>query len=155
MPRRRSQHPRQDMRPCVNPHAAGLDIGSGEIWACVPEDRDAEPVRSFETFTPDLLALADWLAGCRIDTVAMESTGVYWIPVYEILEARGFKVYLVNAHHLKHVPGRKSDSKDCQWIQYLHTCGLLSASFRPEGSLAPHVRNFTLTRVTSLRCQNY
>ncbi len=135
MPRRRSQPPRQDMRPCVNPHAAGLDIGSGEIGACVPEDRDAEPVRSFGTFTPDLLALADWLAGCRIDTVAMESTGVYWIPVYEILEARGFNVYLVNAHHLKHVPGRKSDSKDCQWIQSLHTCGLLSASFRPEAEM--------------------
>ena len=135
MPRRRSQPPRQDMRPWVNPHAAGLDIGSGEIWACVPEDRDAEPVRSFGPFTPDLLALADWLAGCRIDTVAMESTGVYWIPVYESLEARGFNVYLVNAHHLKHVPGRKSDSKDCQWIQSLHTCGLLSASFRPEAEM--------------------
>jgi transposase len=135
MPRRRSQLPRQDVRPCVNPHAAGLDIGSEEIWACVPEDRDAEPVRSFETLTPALLALADWLAGCRIDTVAMESTGVYWIPVSEILEARGFKVYLVNAHHLKHVPGRKSDRKDCQWIQSLHTCGLLSASFRPEAEM--------------------
>ena len=135
MPRRPSQSPHSDARPCVHPHAAGLDIGSEEIWACVPEDRDAQPVRSFGTFTPDLLALAEWLVSCRIDTVAMESTGVYWIPVYEILEARGFKVYLVNAHHLKHVPGRKSDSKDCQWIQYLHTCGLLSASFRPEAEM--------------------
>jgi transposase len=80
----------------------------------VPEDRDAEPVRSFGTFTPDLYALAEWLAACQIETVAMESTGVYWVPVDEILEARGFRVHLVNARHLKHVPGRKSDVKDCQ-----------------------------------------
>jgi transposase len=131
----RPRRPRTVSLPCVNPHAAGLDIGSEEIWACVPEDRDAEPVRAFGTFTPDLYALADWLATCRIGTVAMESTGVYWIPVYEILEARGFQVYLVNAQHVKHVPGRKSDIKDCQWLQYLHTCGLLSASFRPEAEL--------------------
>jgi transposase len=101
----------------------------------VPEDRDAEPVRSFGTFTPDLYALAEWLAACQIETVAMESTGGYWIPAYEILEARGFRVYLVNARHLKHVPGRKSDVKDCQWIQYLHTCGLLSGSFRPDAEM--------------------
>lgn len=132
---RRPRRPRTASLPCVNPHAAGLDIGSEEIWACVPEDRDAEPVRAFGTFTPDLYALADWLAACRIGTVAMESTGVYWIPVYEILEARGFQVYLVNAQHVKHVPGRKSDIKDCQWLQYLHTCGLLSASFRPEAEM--------------------
>jgi hypothetical protein len=106
---RHPQHPRLDLRPCVNPNAAGLDIGSEEMWACVPEDRDAEPVRPFGTFTPDLYALADWLAACRIETVAMESTGVYGIPVYEILEARHFKVHLVNARHLKHVPGRKND----------------------------------------------
>jgi hypothetical protein len=118
--------------PCVNPHAAGLDIGSEEIWACVPDDREAQPARPFGTFTPDLYALADWLATCRIETVAMESTGVYWIPVYELLEARGFQVYLVNAQQVKHVPRRKSDIKDCQWLQYLHTCGLLSASFRPD-----------------------
>jgi transposase len=135
MPRRHSQPPRSDARPCVHPHAAGLDIGSEEIWACVPEDRDDQPVRSFGTFTPDLLALAEWLVSCRIETVAMESTGGYWIPVYEILEARGFNVYLVNAHHLKHVPGRKSDRKDCQWIQSWHTCGLLSGSFRPEAEM--------------------
>ena len=131
----RPRRPRTVSLPCVNPDAAGLDIGSEEIWACVPEDRDAEPVRAFGTFTPDLYALADWLAACRIATVAMESTGVYWIPVYEILEARGFQVYLVNAQHVKHVPGRKSDIKDCQWLQYLHTCGLLSASFRPEAEI--------------------
>jgi transposase len=128
----RPKHLRSASLPYVNPHAAGLDIGSEEIWACVPDDRDAQPVRPFGTFTPDLYALADWLATCRIETVAMESTGVYWIPVYELLEARGFQVYLVNAQHVKHGPGRKSDIKDCQWLQYLHTCGLLSASFRPE-----------------------
>jgi transposase len=135
MSRRRSQPQRPDARPCVHPHAAGLDIGSEAIWACVPEDRDDQPVRSFGTFTPALLALAEWLVSCRINTVALESTGVYWIPVDEILEARGFNVYLVNAHHLKQVPGRKSDSQDGQWIQYLHTCGLLSASFRPAAEM--------------------
>src|SRR5215831_20062525 len=102
MPRRRPKPCRADALPGVNPHAAGSDIGSEEIWACVPEDRDAEPVRPFGTLTPGLYVLADWLAACRIETVAMESTGVSWIPVYEILEARGFKVHLVNARHLKH-----------------------------------------------------
>ena len=119
----------------INPHAAGLDIGSQEIWACVPVNRDPQPVRKFGTYTPDLHALADWLQACGIETVAMESTGVYWIPIYEILEARGFKVYLVNARHLKHVPGRKSDCQDCQWIQRLHSFGLLNGSFRPEGEI--------------------
>lgn len=119
----------------INPNAAGLDIGSAEIWACVPVDRDAQPVRAFGTFTPDLEALADWLQACRIETVALESTGVYWIPVYELLEARGFQVYLVNARHIKNVPGRKSDVQDCQWIQRLHSYGLLSASFRPAAEM--------------------
>jgi transposase len=135
MPRRHPKRPDVETMPSVNPHAAGLDIGSEEIWACVPEDRDTQPVRPFGTFTPDLYALADWLTACRVETVAMESTGVYWIPIYEILEARGFQVHLVNARHLKHVPGRKSDVKDCQWIQHLHTCGLLSGSFRPEAEM--------------------
>jgi transposase len=119
----------------VHPNAAGLDIGSREIWACVPADRDAEWVRRFGTFTPDLHHLADWLAQCGVDTVAMESTGVYWIPVFEILEARGFQVYLVNARHLKNVPGRKSDYQDCQWIQKLHRLGLLASSFRPDAEM--------------------
>src|SRR6266511_3484985 len=87
-------------------------MGSEAIWACVPEDRDAEPVRSFGTCTPDLYALADWLAASRLETVALESTGVYWMPGYEMLAARGFRVHLVNARHLKHVPGRKSAVKD-------------------------------------------
>ena len=112
-------------------NAAGLDIGAAEIWACVPEGRDETSVRMFRTFTPDLYALADWLEQCGVDTVAMESTGVYWIPIYEILDGRGFEVYLVNARHVKNVAGRKTDILDCQWIQQLHTYGLLRASFRP------------------------
>ena len=127
--------PPRDPLALMNPHAAGLDIGSAEIWVCVPADRDPQPVRAFGTFTPDLAALADWLRACGIETVAMESTGVYWIPAYELLEARGFKVYLVNARHLKNVPGRKSDVQDCQWIQQLHSFGLLSGSFRPEAEM--------------------
>jgi transposase len=120
----------------INLNAAGLDIGAEEIYACVPDGRDVETsVRVFGTYTPDLRALADWLARCRIDTIAMESTGVYWIPAFEILEARGFKVYLVNARQVKNVSGRKTDVLDCQWIQQLHTYGLLSNSFRPEGEI--------------------
>ena len=116
----------------INHHAAGLDIGDAEIYAAVPEGRDEVAVRVFETFTSELYALADWLERCGVDTVAMESTGVYWIPIYDILEARGFEVYLVNARHVKNVPGRKTDILDCQWIQQLHSYGLLHASFRPE-----------------------
>jgi len=119
----------------VHPNAAGLDIGAREIWVCVPADRDAEWVRAFGTFTPDLHRLVDWVVACGVDTVAMESTGVYWIPVFELLEARGLKVYLVNARQLKHVPGRKSDYQDCQWIQKLHRLGLLASSFRPDAEM--------------------
>ena len=119
----------------INLNAAGLDIGAAEIWTCVPEGRDKVSVRVFETFTVELHRLADWLEQCGIETVAMESTGVYWIPVYEILEARGLEVYLVNARHIKNVPGKKSDVLDCQWIQQLHTYGLLKASFRPEADM--------------------
>ena len=122
-----------DVLQQLNLNAAGLDIGASEIYACVPADR--ESVRVFETFTVDLYALADWLAACNIETVAMESTGIYWVPVYEILEARGFDVYLVNARHLKNVPGKKTDVLDCQWIQQLHTYGLLRASFRPPDDI--------------------
>jgi len=92
-------------------------------------------VRSFGSFTRDLHELADWLQECRVRTVAMESTGVYWIPLYQILETRGFQVFLVNAQHVKNVPGRKSDVSDCQWIQYLHSVGLLKASFRPPDEI--------------------
>jgi transposase len=119
----------------IHPNAAGLDIGSEEIWAAVAPERSAEPVRKFGTFTPDLQALAAWLIACGVDTVALESTGVYWIPVYEILEARGLQVYVVNARHVKNVPGRKSDIQDCQWLQGLHSVGLLRGSFRPDGEI--------------------
>ena len=119
----------------LNADAAGLDIGASEIWAAVPADRDPQPVRAFGTFTPDLHTLAAWLKACRVTTVAMESTGVYWIPIFELLEAQGFKVYLVNAQHIKNAPGRKSDVQDCQWLQRLHPYGLLSASFRPEAEI--------------------
>jgi transposase len=123
----------------INLNAAGLDIGAEEIYVAVPEDRGEMSVRKFPTFTADLYALADWLKACAVTTVAMESTGVYWIPVYEILEGRGFGVYLVNARQLKNVTGRKTDVLDCQWIQQLHTLrqaqgrlfGLLHGSFRP------------------------
>ena len=119
----------------IQPSAAGLDIGSEEIWAAVAPGRGGETVRKFGTFTPDLNALADWLMSCGVDTVAMESTGVYWIPVYEILEERGLKVHVVNARHVKNVPGRKTDIQDCQWIQGLHSVGLLRGSFRPESEI--------------------
>jgi len=115
----------------VEPNAAGVDIGATEIYAAVPADRDAQPVRCFPTFTQDLERLADWFQACRIDTVSMESTGVYWVPLFQILEARGIRVCLVNAQHVKNVPGRKTDVADCQWLQYLHAVGLLRASFRP------------------------
>jgi transposase len=121
---------------CVHANAAGLDLSQTEIWAAVPDDRTPTPVRKFGTFTPDVRALADWLTACHIDTVAMEATGVYWIPVYEVLEAKGFQIFVVNARHIKNVPGRKSDVQDCQWIQYLHSVGLLSRSFRPDAEMA-------------------
>ena len=121
--------------PIMRPHAAGMDIGAEEIFVAVPDDHDPEPVRHFSTFTSGLHALADWLQQCGITTVAMESTGVYWIPVFQILEVRGFEVFLVNAHYLKSVPGRKSDASDCQWIQYLHSVGLLQGSFRPPDEI--------------------
>lgn len=115
----------------INLHAAGIDIGAEELYVAVPEDRDPHSVRVFGTFTADLHDLVVWLQACQIETVAMEATGVYWVPLYDVLEGAGFRVYLVNARHLKNVTGRKSDILDCQWIQQLHTYGLLNASFRP------------------------
>ena len=133
MAKKRSGKPRTAPNPpMVHPDAAGIDIGATEIFVAVPADRDALPVRSFHTFTQDLYALADWLQECGIRTAAMESTGVYWIPLFQILASRGFEVCLVNAHYAKNVPGRRTDVCDCQWLQYLHTVGLLRASFRPE-----------------------
>jgi transposase len=119
----------------AHPNAAGIDVGAEEMYVAVPTGRAGENVQKFGTFTEDLNAIADWLESCGVDTVAMESTGVYWVPLYEILEARGFEVYLVNALHMKNVPGRKSDVIDSQWLQKLHSYGLLSASFRPEADI--------------------
>lgn len=115
----------------VRTDAAGIDIGSREIAVAVPPDSDSKPVRRFATFTADLHAVADWLRQCGVRTVAMESTSVYWVPLMQILEDRGFEVFLVNAHHIKNVSGRPTDVGDCQWIQQLHSVGLLRASFRP------------------------
>ncbi len=115
----------------INLNAAGIDIGSERHMIAVPEGRDEVSVREFGTFTVDLRALADWLQQCGVTTVAMESTGVYWIPLFELLEARGLEVKLVDARHVKNVSGRKSDVLDCQWIQQLHTYGLLAGAFRP------------------------
>jgi len=120
------------MLPVMRPDAAGIDIGATEIFVAVPVDRAAENVRSFPSFTQDLYALADWLKQCGVKTVAMESTGVYWIPLFQVLEERGFEVCLVNARHVKNVPGRRTDVSDCQWLQFLHSVGLLRASYRPE-----------------------
>jgi transposase len=119
----------------INPNAAGIDCGSTKHYVAVPPDRDAEPVQWFSTFTSDLIRLAEWLTRCGITSVAMEATGVFWIPLYEILEARGFDVRLVNAHHVKNVPGRKTDVLDCEWLRDLHIVGLLRGSFRPTDAM--------------------
>jgi transposase len=117
--------------PVCEPNAAGIDVGASELYVAVPPDRAEQPVRCFGTFTSDLTGLIVWLKTCRITAVAMESTGVYWIPVFQRLEEAGIRVCLVNARHVKNVPGRKTDVRDCQWLQYLHSVGLLRASFRP------------------------
>ena len=119
----------------LEPDAAGIDIAATEVYVAVPTDRDPEPIRCFSTFTDDLHRLADWLRACNVQSVAMESTGVFWIPLFQILEDRGFRVCLVNARHVKNVPGRKTDVSDCQWLQYLHSVGLLRASHRPAQTI--------------------
>ncbi|MCF8494070.1 MAG: IS110 family transposase [Rickettsiaceae bacterium] len=129
----------------INPNTAGIDIGSREHYVCVPADRDDKNVRKFAAFTSDLKEMATWLKQCGIKTIAMESTGVYWIPVFQILETSGFEVILVNARHVKNVPGRKTDVKDCQWLQQLHSYGLLSGSFRPKDQIC-ELRAFTRQR---------
>jgi hypothetical protein len=131
----RSQRVRRRLA-MVHEDAAGLDVGATFHVVAVPADRDAEPVRTFQSFTADLHALAEWLRAVGIRTIAMESTGVYWIPVYEILEQRGFEVLLVNARDTRNVPGRKTDVNDAQWLQQLHQHGLLRGSFRPRDALA-------------------
>lgn len=134
------------------PNAAGIDIGSGSHFVAVPGDRDDQSVREFQSFTTDLIAIANWLHDCKVDTVAMESTGVYWIPLFELLESRGFKVHLVNARHVKNVSGRKSDVLDCQWLQQLMSYGLLMGSFRPPEEICV-LRALWRQRSTLLRDQ--
>lgn len=131
----------------LHPSAAGIDCGSREHFVAVPPDRDATPVRAFATFTPDLQRLADWLAACHVTHVAMEATGVYWIPIFELLEARGFAVILVNARHVKNLPGRKSDVSDCEWLRDLHILGLLRGSFRPADAVVA-LRGYLRHRTT-------
>jgi transposase len=123
------------MTHVLEPNAAGIDVGATEMYVAVPVDRDPQSVRRFSTFTNDLIRLADWLKQCGITSVAMESTGVFWIPLFQLLEDRGFRVCLVNARHVKNVPGRKTDVADCQWLQYLHSVGLLRASHRPTQTI--------------------
>jgi transposase len=131
----------------VHLNAAGIDIGANVHWVAVPEDRDASPVRSFGVFTRDLILLCEWLKRCQVETIVMESNGVYWIALYQMLERKGFEVRLVNAHHVKNVPGRKTDVKDCQWLQQLHTFGMLRGSFRPQAQMCV-VRSYLWLRDT-------
>jgi transposase len=135
------------------PDAAGIDLGATEIWVAVAPDRCQLPVRRFGAFTRDLQAIVQWLLECGICTVAMEATGVYWIPLFQLLEDAGVRVCLVNARHVKNVPGRKSDVRDCQWLQYLHSVGLLRASFRPEQCVCA-VRTIYRFRQTLLQLTN-
>lgn len=136
----------------THPNAAGIDIGSASHWVAVAPHLDEQPVREFASFTADLLALAQWLRKCGVDTVAMESTGVYWIALYELLESQGFEVILVNARHVKNVSGRKSDVLDCQWLQQLHSFGLLAGAFRPAEAVC-ELRAITRQRAMLLRNQ--
>lgn len=125
----------------IRPNAAGIDIASEVHYVSVPEDRDNPSVRKFGSFTEDLHKMAQWLKQCNVDTIAMESTGIYWVQPYLILEEYGFEVFLVNARHIKNVSGRKSDVQDCQWIRQLHSYGLLNPSFQPE-SLTRELRTY-------------
>jgi transposase len=134
-----------DDRPVLEPNAAGIDIGAREIFVAVPSERDENPVRVFFTFTEDLEQMARWLVSCGITTVAMESTGVYWIPLYEVLEPHGVRPCLVNARNMKNVPGRRTDWHECQWLQFLHSVGLLRPAFRPEAQVCA-VRSLTRHR---------
>jgi transposase len=122
-------------RRVLHPNAAGIDIGSERHYVAVPPGRDPQPVRCFGCLTPDLQALAHWLKACGVDTAAVESTGVYWIPVAQVLEENGIDVYLVDARQAKNLPGRKTDVKDCQWLQELHSQGMLARAFRPPDAI--------------------
>src|SRR5437588_10475983 len=119
----------------VHPDAAGIDVGGSEHWVAVSPDCDPEPVRRFGCFTADLREMGQWLVQRGVRSVAMQSTGVYWMPVFEVLEQHGLEVYLVNARHTKNVPGRKSDVQECQWLLKLHAFGLLNNSFQPSDEI--------------------
>jgi len=134
----------------INTNAAGIDIGSKSHFVAIPEGRDVDTVRAFQTFTNDLIELVNWLKKNGITTVAMEATGVYWVPVYDMLEQQGFEVLLVNAGHIKNVPGRKTDVIDCQWIQQLHSYGLLRGSFRPKEKIL-QMRTLVRHRATLIK----
>lgn len=136
MNRKRSKPKIDRKMPMVHPNAAAIDVGATMHMAAVRPDRTPEPVRSFGTFTTDLHRLVEWFKECGVETVVMESTSVYWIPIFELLDAHGFTVLLVNARDAKHVPGRKTDVSDAQWLQRLHSYGLLRASFRPKGQIS-------------------
>jgi transposase len=134
---RKKSKPKIDRKmPMVHPNAAAIDVGATMHMAAVRPDRTPEPVRSFGTFTTDLHRLVEWFKECGVETVVMESTSVYWIPIFELLDAHGFTVLLVNARDAKHVPGRKTDVSDAQWLQRLHSYGLLRGSFRPKGQIS-------------------
>jgi len=130
----RTNKPKVDWKALdiVHPNAAGIDIGGSEHWVAINPEVDQQPVRCFDCFTADLQQMADWLIERGVRSVAMQSTGVYWIPVFEILQQGGLEVYLVNARHTKNLPGRKSDIAECQWLLKLHTFGLLNNSFQPS-----------------------
>lgn len=134
----------------VNANAAGIDLGAREHWVALPPGRADNAVRRFGCFTEDISEMATWLKDNGIDTVAMESTGVYWVPVYQVLEREGFDVHLVNAKHFKSVPGRKTDIADCQWLQHLHECGLLRGSFRPADAICA-IRSYVRQRDNLVR----
>ena len=132
---KRNKQPSQPDRSVFESNSAGIDIGAREIFVAVPADRDEHPVRKCETFTGDLHQMAEWLVRCGITTAAMESTGVYWIPVYDVLEQHGIKPCLVNPRNMKNVPGKRTDFHECQWIQHLHSLGLLHSAFRPDADV--------------------
>jgi len=139
------KHKKRKPFQIVNPNAAGIDIGSTSHFVAISPDITSDNVKEFQHFTSDLYRLADWLLQNGVKTIAMESTGIYWLPLYEILEAKGFDVILVNARHISHVPGRKTDVLDCQWIQQLHSFGLLNGGFQPTKEITP-IRSLTRHR---------
>src|ERR1700687_3003505 len=145
MNRKRSRAKVDRKMPMVNPNAAAIDVGATMHMAAVGADRAPEPVRSFGTFTADLHRLVDWFTECGVETVVMESTSVYWIPIFELLDARGFTVFLVNARDAKHVPGSKTDVSDVEWLTRVHSYELLCASLRPKGQI-PDLRAYVRQR---------